>query len=226
MYYLILCYVCWVWWQRHEIPSVRHNDVITQIDRIYYINVDERQDRAEFMKWWLSWQDTPYARIAAVSGVSTGCVKRLSRPNHCRGVIGLRMSNLYIMDDAETSGITMVLEDDVKVNMSLVLDAVRAVPHDWDVIRLDCWGFIPWNFPYVTPNIFKTEPRYWHTTYYGGTHAMIWRSDSINKIRNIWSVQPYDDIDSLLTTSEINSYCVQKSVALLYELGSDIGGAK
>jgi hypothetical protein len=76
------------------------------------------------------------------------------RPNHCRGVIGLRMSNLYIMDYAETSGITMVLEDDVKVNMSLVLDAVRAVPRDWDIIRLDCWGFVPWNFPYVTPNIF------------------------------------------------------------------------
>jgi len=55
---------------------------------------------------------------------------------------------------------------------------------------------------------------------------MIWRSDSIHKIKKIWSVQPYDDIDGLLTTSELNSYCVQKSVALLYELGSDIGGAK
>lgn len=126
----------------------------------------------------------------------------------------------------ETEGITMVMEDDVKVNMSLVLDAVRAVPHDWDIIRLDCWGTIPWNFPYVTPDIFKTAPRYWHTTYYGGTHAMIWRSDSIHKIKKNWSVQPYDDIDGLLTTSELNSYCVQKSVALLYELGSDIGGAK
>lgn len=226
MYSLILCYVFWVWWHRHEVLPIRHNDVITQIDRIYYINVDERRDRAEFMEWWLSWQDTPYARIPAVPAASTGCVKRLSRPNHCRGVIGLRMSNLYIMDYAETSGITMVLEDDVKVNMSLVLDAVRAVPRDWDIIRLDCWGFVPWNFPYVTPNIFKTAPRYWHVDYYGGTHAMIWRSDSINKIKKIWSVQPYDDIDGLLTTSELNSYCVQKSVALLYEMGSDIGGAK
>ena len=49
---------------------------------------------------------------------------------------------------------------------------------------LDCWGFVP---------------RYWHVDYYGGTHAMIWRSDSINKIKKIWSVQPYDDIDGLLT---------------------------
>lgn len=133
----------------HEVPPIRYNDVITQIDRIYYINVDERRDRAEFMEWWLSWQDTPYARIPAVPAASTGCVKRLSRPNHCRGVIGLRMSNLYIMDYAETSGITMVLEDDVKVNMSLVLDAVRAVPRDWDIIRLDCWGFVPWNFKHA-----------------------------------------------------------------------------
>jgi len=67
--------------------SHKYNDVITQIDRIYYINVDKRQDRAEFMEWWLSWQDTPYARISAIPGASTGCVKRLTRPNHCLQVL-------------------------------------------------------------------------------------------------------------------------------------------
>lgn len=226
MYPFILCYVFWLWWQYWDVPPVRRNDVITKIDRIYYINIEERQDRAEFMEWWLSWQDTPYARIPAVRGATSGCVEHLSNPKHCRGVIGVRMSNLYIMDEMETEGITMVLEDDVRVNTSLVLEAVRAVPHDWDIIRLDCWGSIPWNFPYVTPNIFKTVPRYWHNDYCGGTHATIWRSDSIEKLRKLWSVQPYDDIDCILTTSKLNSYCVQNHLAVLYELGSDISGAK
>ena len=224
--YFMICFVFYVCFSSRRLPPIRRNDVVTRIDRVYYMNLDERQNRAEFMEWWLSRQDTPYARISAVQGATTGCVPRLSRPEHCRGVIGVRMSNLYMMDYVDTTGITMVLEDDVKVNMSGVLDAVRAVPHDWDIIRLDCWGSVPWTFPYVTPSIFKTEPVYWPVRYYGGTHAVLWRSDSIDKIRKLWSVQPYDDIDGLLTTSAVNSYCVQNNLAVLYELGSDIAGAE
>ena len=195
------------------------------ISRLYYINLQSRLDRHFFMDDWLSDQNLPYERVNAIVGPSDVCVERLKSPERCKGVTGVALSNIYIIDHLDTSGISLILEDDVKVNISLIPNAIRDVPNDWDIIRFDCWGHVPMSFRYVTPFIYKTRHVswcLWNCNFWGGTHAMLWRDKSVHKLKKIWQQKPYDDIDGRLTSNEINSYCVQKNIAQLYDMGTDI----
>lgn len=85
--YFMICFVFYVCFSSRRLPPIRRNDVVTQIDRVYYINLDERQNRAEFMEWWLSRQDTLYARISAVQGTTTGCVPCQSTRKHLSKIL-------------------------------------------------------------------------------------------------------------------------------------------
>merc|ERR1711971_710905 len=58
--------------------------------------------------------------------------------------------------------------------------------------------------------------------YCGGTHAVIWRSDRLHKLRDLWMRDPVSDIDCMLTTNKLNSYCVQGSVVTRKEFNSTI----
>ncbi len=207
-----------------------YNKVMTEpslitIYRIYYINLESRLDRHFFMDRWLSKEYIPYKRINAIIGPSDGCIERLKSPERCKGVRGVALSNLYIIDHLNLSGISLILEDDVMVNTSRIPQVIRDVPNDWDVIRFDCWGHVPMSFQYVTPFVYKTRHVswcLWNCNFWGGTHAMLWRGTSIPKLKEIWSQKPHDDIDGRLTSNEINSYCVQKNIAHLYDFGTDI----
>merc|ERR1711862_1018850 len=55
----------------------------------------------------------------------------------------------------------------------------------------------------------KSKHKCW---YCGGTHAVMWRSDSVQKLRDVWSERPYDDIDCRLTHKSLKSYCINIGV--------------
>jgi hypothetical protein len=212
-----------------------------EIQRVYYINLDSEKKRRVNMEKWLSKANVPFERIKAqVLSVSdslrdtrcgdpscpqTGCTQQ--EPHRCRGIRGLIASNVHIMDTKNISGLTLVLEDDFKLNIKALSAAIQRVPKDWDVIRFNCKGsnHLPQSFdvarrsecPKYLPLIFKTqhvrpvpdcnkEP----CAFCGGTHATLWRGkESVAKLRAVWSATPYQGIDCALTTDRLQSYCVQ-----------------
>jgi len=213
---------------------------LNTIDNVYFINLDESKDRRYFMESWLNESGTRYQRIPASQRPLSNetydvrCVEGKQNPYRCRGMKGLRDSNINIMDNYNVSGMTMVLEDDVAVDIPAVLTLLHLVPSNWDVLRLDCKcrGYDNMQ-KYLKPEryinnvtwdtkgrgfcrhgtIFQTTlPCDKDLKYCGGTHAVIWRSDRLHKLREFWGRDPVNDIDCTLITHELHSYCVQGSV--------------
>ncbi len=189
------------------------------LDRIYYINLEKRFRRRAMMESWLSQQSIPYERVVASIGQPDICVTRYEGQK-CMGVSGLARTNVHITEHFNTTGITLVLEDDIKVQeMDKLIASIHLVPADWDVIRWDCWdaplpGFQPIPFGFKAGPLSEAhctpDQQCW---YCGGTHAVLWKGgDSVEKLRKIWSIQPHLDIDCLLTDPSLNSYCVQVGI--------------
>ena len=198
------------------------------VHRIYYINLSKNTERRQLMENWLSRQPIPYERISASMGRihhPEDCVLEKQFPEQCRGISGLAKTQLDIIRNHNTSGLTLVFEDDFVAKEpldKLVKRTLKLVPDGWDVIRWDCWGDAPGSFPRITPaTVFRTtherpcnamnEP----CEFYGGTHAMMWNQESVSKLERVWSQTPYDDIDARLVTDQLNSYCVNLGIGYI-----------
>ena len=116
------------------------------IQRIYYINLDKNIKRRQSMEDQLSQQSIPWERVPASLGEtnSTACIPRNRIPEgNCKGVSGLAKSNLNILKNYNTTGITLVLEDDVRIHrlqslQEMAHQTLQKVPDNWDIIRFDC----------------------------------------------------------------------------------------
>lgn len=208
----------------HPEQEIEARGIHPVLDHVYYINLAESKDRRSWMEKWLRASNIPYERVEASAGPlmespDKRCSGRKSAPKRCRGIIGLRDSNFYIMDHLNTSGSTLVLEDDHWVNFSLIPLSVAKVPADWDIIRFDCWGAREeWGdvFQIFRNEEGQVEIRSRGKTFFteenwycGGTHAMLWRGDAIPKLRTVWGVLPANGIDCCLSTDQLRSYCVR-----------------
>jgi hypothetical protein len=192
------------------------------IDRIYYINLDHRYVKRAIMESWLSKQDIPFSRVAAKSGQNDTCIEKKQGPP-CIGISGLAQTHVFIMDQLETNGITLVVEDDFVIqDMAKLLASVHLVPPDWDVLRWDCWDKPLTHFPRY-PFSFQLAPipddmckskKIKNCWFCGGTHVMMWKGgQTIEKLRNLWGTRPHNDIDCLLKDDPtIKSYCIQVGV--------------
>jgi hypothetical protein len=212
----------------NSLASRKHSE----IDRIYFINLDHNPDRRAFMEGWLSKQHAiPFERIPGKVGdpSSDTCVKGKGDPKRCRGIAGIAKSDVSIIDSYNTTGLTLVFEDDhFAENLTHLQESISVVPDDWDILRFDCWGNIPSDFPvlHVEPEnelqikkVFETrhdkeqppcnstKERCW---FCGGAHAMLWREgESLQKLRKLWSAIPYDGVDCLLSNAyNFTSYCI------------------
>jgi hypothetical protein len=199
------------------------------VSRIYYINLKKNFQRRKLMEEWLGKQPIPYQRIEGIVGTDSDCNHIVHQtPKRCRGITGLAKTNLDIIQNKNVSGLTIVFEDDFYINVDktdlnqAVETTLQFVPNDWDIIRWECNGPIRSSFPVVVNNskitVFRTAHMLPCTeetcTFCGSTHAMLWRDSSLSKIKELWSIQPYDDIDCLLVTDKINSYCVNMNLGV------------
>jgi hypothetical protein len=147
---------------------------------------------------------------------------------NCRAKLGLRNSNLHIMDNYNTTGYTLVLEDDFEIkNYNRLLDSVRKVPVDWDVIRFDCWRGMKdkildplIEFPQFEGG-YRTVTPQGEKKFYGGTHAVLWREDRLQNLRKVWE-HTNMGIDCALADDDIKSYCVQTKIGRLGVFKTDI----
>ena len=197
------------------------NSILPSIERIYYINLDRRGQRRAIMESWLSKQTIPYQRVPALEGEATECAKR-KQGGRCIGVSGLIKTSLHIMDNLNTTGMTLVVEDDFVIrDMEKLLNSIWLVPSDWDILRWDCWDKPQPHFQRY-PFSFKIGPRNrtacreaqrkqcW---FCGGTHVALWKGgDSLRNLRRVWDVQPDNGIDCQLQDPSINAYCIQIGV--------------
>ncbi|GFH55114.1 hypothetical protein CTEN210_11590 [Chaetoceros tenuissimus] len=200
------------------------------IDRIYYINMDHRTDKREFMESWLEpfskKYSVPYQRISGKTGDTGDCSQGV-RDEACIGLTGLLYSNWDIMDNYNTTGITLVLEDDYEIrNYNKLLKSIEKAPSDWDVLRFDSWQQPRVSFPrfYMRGlgSGFRTSsPR--NGYFCGGTHITVWRGDKVEKLQNHWDMHPRLPIDCALANDNITSYFLMTRVGKLdRSRGSDV----
>lgn len=207
------------------------------IDRIYYINLEKNFLRRQLMKSWLRKVPIPFKRISAMPGSGLDeCVA--GKEAKCQGIAGLARTLLHIIKDEDTTGISMVVEDDYVLKdptLKQVEEALQNIPPDWDVVRFDCWGTVHVKFDdentksrnnmLVIDMISKVRSRKDNqpVNFYGGTHMMLWRGGkSVDKLRKIWSRQPFDSVDLRLGGGDLKSYCVQIGAGSLYQISSEI----
>ena len=131
------------------------------------------------------------------------------------------------MDNYNTTGITLVLEDDFKItNYNKLLKSIEKSPADWDVLRFDSWQQPRVNFPrfYMRGlgSGFRTSSV--RSGYFcGGTHITVWRGDKVEKLRNHWDMHPRLPIDCALAHDNITSYFLMTRVGKLdRSRGSDV----
>jgi hypothetical protein len=196
------------------------------ISHAYYINAAHSTSRRSFSENWLSKDPmikNIYRRVNAViphlapHAPDTRCARGHRHPLRCRGTVGAILSNLHIINDLNTSGNTLVLEDDFSMNVSEAMEAMKNVPPDWQIVRFNCKrrsGMdIPSSFQKMG-NVFRTADfgtcRSTHTCpwFCGGAYSMLWREGSTTLLKQLWSKQPYRPHDCRLTTHKIVSYCV------------------
>ncbi|GFH56308.1 predicted protein [Chaetoceros tenuissimus] len=206
---------------------------LSHVDRIYYINMDHRTDKQDWMESWLEpfskKYSIPYYRISGKRGDPDhdDCG---SRPlGNCMAVNGLIYSNFEIMDNHNTTGITIVLEDDYEIkDYPKLLKSLSMAPDDWDVIRFDLWQGPHGNFPRIDMgdlgNGFQTvSPPEESQHHCGGTHITVWRGDKVDKLHKHWDSHPRLGVDCRLAADNITSYALMTGVgALKRGMGGDI----
>jgi hypothetical protein len=204
------------------------------IDRIYYINLEKNLLRRQNMELWLqNHQPIPFKRINASVGFPDQCVPKKNTPALCRGVSGLARSLVGIIDNENTTGLSLVLEDDYVVydpNFLRLQEAIKMVPADWDLIRFDCWGTWQVRLRKINQYIFdtskvlgcKNEEKNGGCSLCGGTHMMLFKGSSVHKLKEMWSATPYDEVDCRIEKwPSVNSYCVNVGLGRRYRIDSE-----
>lgn len=120
--------------------------------------------------------------------------------------------------DQHPGQIHLVMEDDWEIARTLpnlLPDILSAIDEDWDAIRLDCW--LNWNdgWPKVLWNnhyVFRTRAMVNHRMDYGGSQAILYRSESIKKVEEYWKNESFRESDAMFWTDKIKTYCVNWNV--------------
>ena len=194
---------------------------VSHVDRIYYINMDHRTDKRDWMESWLEpfskTYSIPYQRISGKRGDEIGDCNKNVREEACNGLTGLIYSNFDIMDNHNTTGITIVLEDDYMITQySKLVKSLSMAPDDWDVIRFDSWGKVPGYFPRIDMGDlgwgFRTIKIANGRYFCGGTHITVWRGDKVSKLRKHWDASPRWPIDCRLAADNITAYSLSTNV--------------
>jgi hypothetical protein len=221
--------------------STRMNKHQHKIDHIYYSNLEKNSFRRQSMEFWMS-SDTllkaSHKRIKATVGDPSReqCAPSKNHPKRCQGLIGIARTLLGIIDNENTTGLSLVLEDDFVITdpgLQRMEASLALVPDDWDLIRFDCTQTDQVDFQWLNPFVVNTStfrPKKassctapGHMCWFcGGAYAMLWRRSSLHKLRSMWGRIPYDDVDCVISrTPSVRSYCVNIGVGDMYVIHAE-----
>jgi len=204
-----------------------------KIDKIYYINLDKRKDRKEFMEDQLSTIEIPYERFSAIRPTEQELANHfenshfetfykrmdgwLKKKNHSTskilGTLGCYLSHYFVQKKANESshGDYLVLEDDwtgiaqsIK-ELQSVFDNSH-VPNDWDIFG-SFWG--SHKQIVIKHQGIGGGSRFFNNRNgqpLGGTHFMLFNKKSTSKIINFLDCEHVSNIDGVLHNDMLNIY--------------------
>ncbi|CAJ1967759.1 unnamed protein product [Cylindrotheca closterium] len=225
--------------------AAEHEALAIRVDRILYVNLAKNKLRRQFMESWLSRHSIPYQRVNAMSSsVQADSCAFDKTKEVCRGIVGYDRTLVHTLEsmaDLQT-GNTMILEDDMLPSdsrLDRLVQAIKIVPPDWELVRFDCWGMEDFNFDWPNPFVAatnsysikgcdKVDTKNCHKTFCGGSHSMVFSARGIGKLKRMWSTKPYQNADCIIArTPSLRSYCVNlgfwETIHIKSEL-SDISG--
>ena len=141
--------------------------------------------------------------VQAIIGQEDVCVHRTGKV--CKGVSGLSQTLVRLLQATPkiSSGNTLIIEDDMlpsDINLTLLKNAIKIVPPDWELIRFDCWHMESFEFQWVNPIVAATDTynvrgcnvssRPCGKMFCGGTHSLLVRPSSVPKLAEMWSQKP------------------------------------
>jgi hypothetical protein len=93
--------------------------------------------------------------VASIVGQRDGCnpKKTANNPKRCERMSGLAKTGLHIMNQLNTTGMTLILQDKHALHTAQLMKLVASVPSDWDVIRFNCEGKVPDTYEYTSNNV-------------------------------------------------------------------------
>ena len=211
--------------------------------KVFYINLEKRKDRKQYMEKMLSNLNLDYYRFEAVcptiNEIKFGKFKKFyekasprfkkyvnTKQTHTRavGVFGVYISSLRIHESQlENSEPYMILEDDVKITvktLSQLNDFISNKKYkDWDIIR-SLWGSTNEIEKILTVHQeSKFSNQYPTKNLFGGAHFSVFAN--AKKIVNYMSSENLIALDSVYSTSLLNVYHSKFDVELC-PLGTDI----
>ena len=145
--------------------SIRSSDaILTQhlFARAYYVNLDRRTDRREYMEAMLKRQCIPATRFAACTPATPEVAKLLEVDAHedlrllpgmtASGISHLHLWRICASQPPGDDAAMLVLEDDVMLLQrwrAELAQCLRKAPIDWELLYLDAWpGSCCWHFPF------------------------------------------------------------------------------
>ena len=137
----------------------------TKIDRIYFLNMDDRPKRREGTEFMLQHQlkqhtsNIPYKRIPGKRGFTDQCGAGKSG-NRCIGVSGIAITLVDMLDKENTTGLSLVLEDDFMMigqAFQRIEESLKMLPSDWEYARFDCWEVERLGFNMVNEYVIDTS---------------------------------------------------------------------
>jgi GR25 family glycosyltransferase involved in LPS biosynthesis len=196
-----------------------------KIDKIYYINLDKREDRKEFMEDQLSDINIPYERFSAIRPTEADldskyktfhnrlANKKYRSKSQLLGTFGCYMSHYLVQKKANESshGDYLVLEDDWRVKPES-LEALESVfdrglvSGDWDIFG-SFWAS-------HEKIVIKHQGSNGKSRFFnnrngqpmGGTHFMLFNKRSTSKIINFLDAENVFNIDAVLCNDMLNIY--------------------
>lgn len=200
------------------------------IKRIFYINLDKNVIRRQMIESKLAKQDLRNISVERVAAKAGGpedtCRDIVGNPDKCRGVAGLALTNIDIIQKNDLQdGLTLVLEDDAHISdIGILMASTKLLPDDWDVVRWNCDTVMqpPEEFEKINDYVFRTkftgkcepnENNRW-CEYYGGTIYTMYTGEGAKKLEKIWATKPFFDVDGALTNTrnedlDLKSYCIK-----------------
>lgn len=205
-----------------------------RLNKIYYINLDNRLDRKQYMETMLSNLNVEYERFSAFKPIlenfrkkntfESSFVKRdnlkekLFNPNYqaqLLGMIGCLGSYIQLLEKIHSQNpppnqYIIILEDDAFITqntLNQIYSTLNDTHFEIDILRIN-----PTFFPNATKlNAVQRIKKYVfkitkNTHYCGGTHINIIPTHKINKILSYLKASQTMPIDSLFSFNYIHSY--------------------
>ncbi|MFT7532594.1 MAG: GR25 family glycosyltransferase involved in LPS biosynthesis [Gammaproteobacteria bacterium] len=195
------------------------------LDKIYYINLNEREDRREFMEGQLSKIKIPHERFTAIrpseedlNGQYKNFYNRFANQEKyivpkLLGTLGCYLSHYFVQKKAleSTHGNYLVLEDDWTIDSECIKEIKKlfnsgSIGSDWDIfgsfwsshkeIVIKHQGIIKGSRFYKGRGC---QPM-------GGTHFMLFNKKSTSKIVNFLDCENVFNIDGVIHNDMLSIY--------------------